>query len=83
MKQILILHFVGHVKSFPINYHTYIILYLYIYIFRPGCKAQYNCLKIKNALGLRDRCALEAEAFSSQVMPKILYPGTFFEDYIN
>ena len=64
---------------------------------RPGSKAQYNCLKIKNASGPGQSTSKgegggggggggrspEAEAFLSQVTPKTLSPSTFFYRYIH
>ena len=57
---------------------------------RPGCKADYNCLKIMNASGpgqSRGRGSggqrpPEAEAFLSQSMPKTQSPGTLALNHV-
>ena len=57
---------------------------------RPGCKADYNCLKIMNASGPGQspgrgsggQCPPEAEAFLSQSMPKTQSPGTLALNHV-
>ena len=57
---------------------------------RPGCKADYICLKIMNASGpgqspgrgLGGQRSPEAEAFWSQSMPKTQSPGTLALNHV-
>ena len=67
-----------------------IYIYIYIYIYRPGCKADYNCLKIMNASGPGQSPGRgsggqrppEAETFLSQSMPKTQSPGTLVLNHV-
>ena len=59
-------------------------------MFRPGCQADENCLKIMNASGPGHSpgrgsgglCPPEAEAFLSQSMPKTQSPGTLSLNHV-